>query len=97
MSRQVKRSVILEFLENSTIKCSECGHEQKIMLRCANCKAPVKLKECHFFHIVPLASGGKDEFSNIIMLCQKCSPKIDLVREKLRRVRNKKLTAYEQD
>ncbi|MEM0230881.1 MAG: HNH endonuclease [Candidatus Woesearchaeota archaeon] len=95
MSKQVKRSVILEFLENSIIRCSECGHEQKITLRCANCKTPVRLKECHFFHLIPIASGGKDEFSNIIMLCPTCSQKIDLIREKLRRAKNKKLTAYE--
>ncbi|PIN72528.1 hypothetical protein COV21_01910 [Candidatus Woesearchaeota archaeon CG10_big_fil_rev_8_21_14_0_10_45_5] len=94
MSKQVKRSIILEFLENSTVRCEYCGRESKIILKCRSCRAPVKLKDCHFFHVVPIASGGQDNFSNIIMLCPKCSGKIDLIREKLRSSRNKKLSSY---
>lgn len=94
MSKQVKRSIILDFLENSTIKCESCGKEQKIVLRCMKCKGAVKLKDCHFFHLTPLSGGGTDTFSNIIMLCPKCSEKIDAIREKMRSARNKKLSSY---
>ncbi|GEM_PF-1971802 len=94
MSKPIKRSLILDFIENYAFKCDSCGTVSKPIFICKWCKQPMKLKECHFFHLVPPSRGGAEDISNVIMLCPRCSSKIDLIREKLRTQRNKRLTHY---
>jgi len=94
MSKPVKRAVILDFLENALVRCEFCGKNSKIYFSCRNCREHVKLKDCNFFHLIPLASGGQENFTNVIMLCPKCSREVELVREKLRAQRNRKITSY---
>jgi 5-methylcytosine-specific restriction endonuclease McrA len=43
--------------------------------RCVYCHTPMKQTKCHFDHFIPLAMGGADEPSNIILACQNCNLK----------------------
>lgn len=40
---------------------------------CVYCKMPITLQEMHIDHVVPIKSGGCDEYFNLEPSCQRCN------------------------
>ena len=94
MSKPIKRAVIIDFLENLTFTCGNCGSKVKPSFQCRNCKSNLTAKDVHFHHLVPTKLGGTDDLNNIIMLCSKCHLAIDKIRLQKLKHADKKLTSY---
>ena len=46
---------------------------QKYSGHCAYCGRPLELKDMQVDHIIPLAHGGADDFSNYMPSCRRCN------------------------
>lgn len=94
MAKPLKRAVLIDFINNLSFSCDECGSVVKPVFRCSNCKTAVNPSKIHFHRIIPLSMGGKDELSNVMMLCNKCHKKVDRIRLKRIKRRDEKLTRF---
>ncbi len=94
MSKPLKRAVLIDFINNLSFSCDKCGGSVKPVFKCSNCRTAVNPSKIHFHRVIPLSMGGKDELSNVMMLCDKCHGKVDSIRLKRIKRKDEKLTRF---